>query len=70
MLSNLKPRNLLQVKSINMLLDNIIGSYSQIIVTYLGQTFLEKVSPVFNKSIWVFIPQDGSTVNGALATLR
>ena len=53
-----------------MLLDNIIGSYSQIIVTYLGQTFLEKVSPVFNKSIWVFIPQDGSTVNGALATLR
>ncbi len=50
-MSNIQPINLLNIQNINSLLDNLDKIYSQVSIKYLGQIFLEKMFPVFERCV-------------------
>ena len=51
------------------LIENINKTYPLIKITFLGQTLIEKLFPVFERCIWLFVPHDAKLVWGVQVIL-
>lgn len=51
------------------LVSRINKTYPLVTVTFLGQTLIEKLFPVFERCIWLFVPYDARSVWGVQVIL-
>lgn len=51
------------------LVSMINKNYPLVTVTFLGQTLIEKLFPVFERCIWLFVPHDARSVWGVQVIL-